>query len=40
VQLSTNVEVYDEMNSDQSPIPMLFDFRDDVAERRGIEEAA
>jgi hypothetical protein len=40
VQLSTDVEVYNEMNSDQPPIPMLFDFRDDVTERRGIEEVA
>lgn len=32
-QLSTDVEAYNGMNSDQPPIPMLLDFRDDVAER-------
>jgi hypothetical protein len=40
VQLATDVEVYNEMNSDHAPIPMLFDFRDDVAERRCFEEEA
>jgi hypothetical protein len=40
VQLSTDVEVYNEMNSEQPPIPMLFDFRDDVAERRGLSDEA
>ena len=43
VQLSTDVEVYNDFKSDQPPIPMLFDFRDDVAERRfgnDNEEAA
>lgn len=34
VQLATDVEAYNEMKSDQPPIPMLFDFRDDVEERR------
>lgn len=34
VQLSTDVEAYNAMNSDQMPLPMLLDFRDDVAERR------
>lgn len=34
VQLATDVEVYNDMKSDQEPIPMLFDFRDDVEERR------
>lgn len=34
VQLATDVEVYNDMHKDQPPIPMLFDFRDDVAERR------
>lgn len=34
VQLNTDVEAYNEMKSDQPPIPMLFDFRDDVEERR------
>ena len=34
VQLSTDVEAYNGMNSDQPPIQMLFDFRDDVEERR------
>ena len=40
VQLATDVEVYNEMNGEQPPIPMLFDFRDDVAERRGLEDDA
>ncbi len=34
VQLDTDVEAYNAMNSDQPAIPMLFDFRDDVIERR------
>ena len=34
VQLSTDVEVYNDMISGQTSIPMLFDFRDDVEERR------
>jgi hypothetical protein len=41
VQLATDVAVYNDMKSDQAPIPMLFDFRDDVAERRlGQDKAA
>lgn len=34
VQLATDVEAYNAMKPDQPAIPMLFDFRDDVAERR------
>jgi hypothetical protein len=34
VQLATDVEAYNDMKADQPPIPMLFDFRDDVEERR------
>ena len=34
VQLSTDVEVYNDLNRDKPPIPMLFDFRDDIAEHR------
>ncbi|MDB5439360.1 MAG: hypothetical protein JWM33_1787 [Caulobacteraceae bacterium] len=34
VQLATDVEVYNDMNSGQPSIQMLLDFRDDVAERR------
>jgi len=34
VQLATDVEAYNAMKDDQPPIPMLFDFRDDVEERR------
>jgi hypothetical protein len=34
VQLATDVEAYNAMRADQPPIPMLFDFRDDVEERR------
>lgn len=33
-QLATDVEAYNAIKSDQPPIPMLFDFRDDVEERR------
>ena len=42
VQLATDVESYNDMKSDQPQIPMLFDFRDDVEERRfwGGKEAA
>ncbi len=40
VQLATDVEVYNEMKCEEPPIPMLFDFRDDVAERRGLDDAA
>jgi hypothetical protein len=34
VQLATDVEAYNAMIQDQPPIPMLFDFSDDVEERR------
>jgi hypothetical protein len=34
VQLATDVEAYNAMKSDQPAIPMLFDFSDDVEERR------
>jgi hypothetical protein len=34
VQLATDVEAYNAFRSDQPPIPMLFDFRDDVEENR------
>lgn len=34
VQLATDVEAYNAMKADQPPILMLFDFRDDVEERR------
>ena len=34
VQLATDVEAYNDMKKDQSEIPMLFDFRDDVEEHR------
>jgi len=34
VQLDTDVEAYNAMNDEQPAIPMLFDFRDDVLERR------
>jgi hypothetical protein len=34
VQLATDVEAYNAMKESQPPIPMLFDFRDDVEERR------
>lgn len=35
---NSNVEAYNDMKADQPPIPMLFDFRDDVAERRTWED--
>lgn len=38
VQLATDVEVYNDMNKEQPAIPMLFDFRDDVAERRSWDD--
>ena len=40
VQLATDVAAYNEMNMEQPPIPMLFDFRDDVEERKNWDEAA
>jgi hypothetical protein len=38
VQLSTDVAVYNDLNRDQPPLPMLFDFRDDIAERQTWED--
>lgn len=42
VQLATDVEAYNALKIDQPAIPMLFDFRDDVEERRfwDADEAA
>lgn len=41
VQLCTDVEAYNNFHKDEAPIQMLFDFRDDIEERRfGGEEAA
>lgn len=42
VQLSTDVEAYNSFNESEKPIQMLFDFRDDIEERRLFngEEAA
>lgn len=40
VQLATDVEVYNDMNKEQPPIQMLFDFRDDIEERRHWNSAA
>jgi hypothetical protein len=40
VQLSTDVAVYNDFNKEQPPIPMLFDFRDDIAERQTWEDDA
>jgi hypothetical protein len=41
VQLCTDVEAYNSFHKDEAPIQMLFDFRDDIEERRfGGEEAA
>lgn len=40
VQLSTDVAVYNDFNKEQPPIPMLFDFCDDIAERQTWEDDA
>ena len=37
VQLSTDVEAYNGFNEDQPPIRMLFDFREDIEERKYSE---
>lgn len=37
VQLATDVEAYNAMKSDQPPLQMIFDFRDDVEERLVVE---
>lgn len=38
VQLATDVSAYNAMKNDQQPIQMLFDFRDDVEERRSLRD--
>lgn len=40
VQLSTDVEAYNAIHEDERPIQMLFDFRDDIEERRFGGQAA
>ncbi len=41
VQLNTDVEAYNGFNNDERPIQMLFDFRDDIEERKfAISDAA
>ena len=42
VQLSTDVDAYNGFNKTEKPIQMLFDFRDDIEERRseGRDDAA
>lgn len=41
VQLDTDVEAYNALHKEQRPIQMLFDFRDDIEERKfGSDEAA
>lgn len=42
VQLSTDVDAYNGFNKGEKPIQMLFDFRDDIEERRptDMDEAA
>lgn len=41
VQLNTDVEAYNGFNDDQQPIQMLFDFRDDIEERKfSLSDAA
>lgn len=34
LQLAVDVEVYNDRNKEQPPIPMLLDFRDDIEERK------
>ena len=34
VQLNTDVEAYNGFNEDQQPLQMMFDFRDDIEERK------
>jgi hypothetical protein len=38
-QLKTDVDHYNEAHSDEQPIQMVFDFRDDLAEIEAIEAA-
>lgn len=41
VQLSTDVDVYNALHKEQTPIQMIFDFREDIEERKfSGEEAA
>jgi len=41
VQLNTDVEAYNGFNEDQQPLQMMFDFRDDIEERKfSISDAA
>jgi hypothetical protein len=41
VQLNTDVEAYNGFNEDQKPLQMLFDFRDDIEERKlSLSDAA
>ena len=37
VQLSTDVEAYNGFNKGERPIQMMFDFRDDIEERRAFD---
>ncbi|RVD55786.1 hypothetical protein EN828_22195 [Mesorhizobium sp. M2D.F.Ca.ET.185.01.1.1] len=38
VQLATDVDAYNAMKTDQPRIQMVFDFRDDIAERFALDE--
>jgi hypothetical protein len=38
VQLSTDVSAYNDMNTDQPQIAMVFDFRDDIEERKNWKD--
>lgn len=40
VQLSTDVDAYNALHDGQKPIQMIFDFRDDIEERRFTGEDA
>ncbi len=37
-QLKTDVDSFNENNSPEEPVPMLFDFRDDLAEIEAVED--
>lgn len=40
VQLNTDVEAYNALHADERPIQMLFDFRDDIEERKFLGDKA
>ena len=38
LQLKTDVDVYNDMHSDQPPLQLILDFSDDVAELQGMDD--